>query len=585
MKKIYNIKYLLYTLLFFLATSCSNEFDINPKGTISEGLVLGNPDQIEGYIISAYAGIPNLGFVQSHNPWMHGSIRSDDAYKGGGGFSDQLGWHNFEIFTAVTPASVDGNNDGPFYGGYRAISRCNQAIASLNLISEEDLPEKDIRMGEMKFLRGSTYFFMKTLWRYIPWIDENNMSMEAVKETPNREDGTNDKYLWERILADLEEAYQKLPESQGNDLGRVNKNAARALCAKTLLFMAYEQNERHQVVNINKGYLERALVYLNELTDQEGSVVDLCEDYANNFLPEYDNATKESIWEIQYSIDDGTDNGGRINWGDELNAPWWVPHFSCCDFHKISYNLVNAFRTDAEGLPLFDTFNDAELQNNRDNYFANNTFDPRLSHTAAIPGFPFKYDPALIYDSIGSRTPAVYGYMNSMKEQVHPDCSCVLKPFYVQNSMNKRNVRYAEVLLWKAEALIQLDRYPEARPILNKLRQRAANSTTMLKFNNGDPYLNYKIGMYSEAKWTKEYAWKALMFENRVETGGEGRRFFDLQRWGILEPTINAYFDKESTRYSWMNDGHFVAGRDEYKPIPQAQMGWMAGKYTQNPGY
>lgn len=586
MKNIFNIKYSLYLLLgaLFFAASCSNEFDINPKGTLSEGLVFGDPESIDGYVTSAYAGVPNLGFAMSLNPWMHGSIRSDDAYKGGGGFSDQIGWHNFEIFTTVTP--TNGNNDGVFFGGYRAISRCNQAIASINAVTEEDYPLKNTRLGEMKFLRGATYFDMKLLWRYIPWIDENNMSMEAVKSTPNREDGTNDSYLWERILADLEEAYRLLPESQGNDKGRVNKNTARAMCAKVLLFMAYEQNDRHQVVNINKSRLEQALVYLNELTGQEGSTVDLCEDFANNFLPEYDNATKESIWEIQYSVNDGTDNGGRINWGDELNAPWWVPHFSCCDFHKISYNLVNAFRTDANGLPLFDTFNNAELKNNYKNYFENNTFDPRLSHTVAIPGMPFKYDPTLPFDSAGSRTPALYGYMNSMKEQVHPDCECVLKPFYVQNSLNKRNIRYAEVLLWKAEALIQLDRHAEARPIINQLRERSANSTTLLKLSNGQPYLNYNVGLYpNDAAWTKDYAWKALMFENRVETGGEGRRYFDLLRWGILEPTLNAYFAKESTRYSWISDAHFIAGRDEYKPISQEQMGWMAGKYIQNPGY
>ena len=75
------------------------------------------------------------------------------------------------------------------------------------------------------------------------------------------------------------------------------------------------------------------------------------------------------------------------------------------------------------------------------------------------------------------------------------------------------------------------------------------------------------------------------MFENRLEMACEGRRFFDLQRWGILEPTMNAYFKKEKTRFSWMNNAVFVAGRDEYKPIPQQQMNWAKGNYIQNPGY
>lgn len=152
--------------------------------------------------------------------------------------------------------------------------------------------------------------------------------------------------------------------------------------------------------------------------------------------------------------------------------------------------------------------------------------------------------------------------------------------------MNVKQIRYAEVLLWKAEILIQLDRYKEARPIINKLRERANNSRIRLLMADGTPYMNYKVSLYTdEAAWTKEYAWKALMFENRLEMACEGRRFFDLQRWGILEPTMNAYFKKEKTRFSWMNNAVFVAGRDEYKPIPQQQMNWAKGNYIQNPGY
>jgi len=66
---------------------------------------------------------------------------------------------------------------------------------------------------------------------------------------------------------------------------------------------------------------------------------------------------------------------------------------------------------------------------------------------------------------------------------------------------------------------------------------------------------------------------------------GEGRRFFDLQRWGILEEVMNNYFTVEKTRFSWMSNARFTAGRDEYFPIHQNQMKWAKGNYTQNPGY
>ncbi|MDR0699117.1 MAG: RagB/SusD family nutrient uptake outer membrane protein [Tannerella sp.] len=580
-----NIYKLFIAVICVILTGCNGYLEINPKGAIADGLITGNSELVDGFVTAAYAYVPNLGYAESHNPWMHGSIRSDDTYKGGGGISDQLPWHEFETFAAVTANT--GNNDGPWYRGYCAVSRCNTAINLLRGLELSEMPERDIRIAEMRFLRGAVYFNMKLFWRYIPWIgDEISNNMEEVLATPNvPEDG--EMSLWKNILDDFEYAAQNL-EITPKDKGRITRIAAKAMAAKTLLFMAYEQDDRHQFTSLNRQRLENALQYLNEITAMEGDVVTLCEDFADNFLPEYDNATKESIWEVQYSIADGTNNGGRINWGDELNAPWWVPHFSCCDFHKVSFNLANAFRTDVNGLPLFDTFNEAELKNNYSDYFNRNTFDPRFSHTVAVPGHPFKYDATLPYDSTGSRDPAIYGYMNSLKEQVHPDCDCVLKPFYVQNSMNKRNIRYAEVLLWKAEVLIQLDRYQEALPIINKIRKRASESMARLKWDDGAPVLNYKISLYEDGincTWTKDFAWKVLQWENRLETACEGRRFFDLLRWGALEKTMNDYFAKERTRYNWMNNAHFSAGRDEYKPIPQAQINWSKGLYKQNPGY
>ena len=132
--------------------------------------------------------------------------------------------------------------------------------------------------------------------------------------------------------------------------------------------------------------------------------------------------------------------------------------------------------------------------------------------------------------------------------------------------MNKRLIRYDEVILWKAEVLIQLDRQDEALPLINKIRQRAANSLENLKTADGSYILNYK-------------------WENRLELACEGRRFFDLQRWGTLEKTMNAYFAVERNRFDWMNIARFTAGRDEFFPISQAQMKWAKGNYTQNPGY
>jgi hypothetical protein len=175
-----------------------------------------------------------------------------------------------------------------------------------------------------------------------------------------------------------------------------------------------------------------------------------------------------------------------------------------------------------------------------------------------------------------------------MKENVPTDDPGLFDEFWMFNSMNQHEVRYAEVLLWKAETLIQLGRQDEALPIINQIRERAANSISRLKLPDGTYPVNYKVEPYVNGvniTWNQENAWKALIWENRLEMAMEGRRFFDLVRWGIAADVMNAHFEKERVRRSWLNVARFVAGRDEYLPIPQAQINWGQGVYKQNPGY
>jgi hypothetical protein len=250
--------------------------------------------------------------------------------------------------------------------------------------------------------------------------------------------------------------------------------------------------------------------------------------------------------------------------------------------------MVNAFRVDKGGIPLFDNYNNADIKN-KDTYFQSNEWDPRIGHTVAIPGIPWKYQQDLLFDSSASRDPIIYGYFSSLKENVEAGSPVLVNLFWMWNSKNETAIRYDRVLLLKAEALIQLDRYKEALPIINEIRTRAANSTGRLKFANGKPTLPYDIATYQDGvncSWTKAFAWKALMWEDRLEFAMEGERWYDIVRWGIADSVMNDYFAKEVPRArSWMKDGKFTKGRDEYMPIPQPQMNYSYGLYKQNVGY
>ena len=176
-----------------------------------------------------------------------------------------------------------------------------------------------------------------------------------------------------------------------------------------------------------------------------------------------------------------------------------------------------------------------------------------------------------------------------MKELVAYDSPAFQKvgPF-MGSSMNTVVLRYDDVLLWKAEALIELGRQDEALPLINQIRTRAGNSTELLKRADGSYTSNYKIDTYKPGvniEWTQDNARKVLRWERRLEFAMENCRFFDLVRWGIADTYINDYFKTESSKVQYLQTAKFKKGRDEYLPIPMNQMNFSRGVYIQNAGW
>lgn len=579
-----NIKTLVLGIITALTVvSCSKDFlEYEPEGVLSNENVA-TADNAEALVIAAYAGIGNDDMVGPlTHMWVYGSVRSDDAYKGGGGRSDVDIIDRYEQYN-LTAADDPSDWMGPrtWTNYYKAISRANFALSVINDIPEAEYPNKSLRQGELRFLRAHSHFILKLLFKKIPYITEE-LSQEEIILVKN--DLDNDA-LWNKIADDFLFAYNNLPPSQ-DEVGRADKNAAAAYLAKLRLYQAYEQNDTHQVININQERLQEVIDYADEVNGA------LEPDYANNFLDGYDNGP-ESIWAVQFSINDGT-TVSRVSFVTGLNSPHGTGLYGCCGFHLASHNMVNAFKTDSSGLPLLDTFNDSNIfdvvdTDGKTPLASGITLDPRIDHTVGIPGRPFKYrttvnvEGDMIYNFSWARDPGVYGYFGNMKEQQAPDCSCYVKegPF-IGTSKNVDFIRYADVLLFKAEALIQLGQVDPGITLINEIRTRAANSTQRpLDAGAADVY---NIGTYPMGM-TQEEALKALMFERRLEFGMEGPRFFDLVRWGVAEPVLNGYLAVEKTRKDFLSNAEFTAGRDEYYPIPQREIDFTGGLYVQNNGY
>ena len=270
------------------------------------------------------------------------------------------------------------------------------------------------------------------------------------------------------------------------------------------------------------------------------------------------------------SVSDGSPNNYNGNPGDRLLPPGGpYPNYG---FLRPSQNLVNAYKTDSNGLPLEDGIDVSE----------NDYVDTRLDHTVARPGIMFL--DVQLYDWT-PREATVYGPYSPKKRIVSKNSSYYLAIWPYVNALNVYIIRYADVLLWRAEAAIELGDLTTGLKYINQVRERAMNSQTVKTADGTSDAAKYRIGLYPSFS-DKEEAIRALRTERRLEFALEGERFFDLVRWGIASDVMNTYFEHEKTFRSHLQNARFIKGTHEYGPIPQAVIDLAKnGIIEQNPGY
>ena len=561
-----------------LTISCDDFIEVAPSGVLNDEIAYSSPEEM---VTAAYAMLGNCWYTYPFNLWPYGDVSSDDCLKGGSGTTD-TGYHPMEIWSTLT--ATPGELDELWYRLYCNISRCNRALISLEQYGDEKLGQTAaIRRGEIKFLRAHFYFKLVTMFRQVPWIDETTVQEGAHEQTPNNEFTYEE--LFGKIIDDFKEAYAILPEKQ-SDGGRVNKIAAAAYLAKCYLTLAW--GDGYEATNgeafLNEAYMQKVVEYTEVVKNSKYGYL---EDFGDIFLPEYKNS-KESVFAVQCSdyADDNT-TFGRANWSNMLNGCWGM--WSCgWDFHKPSQNLVNAFKT-KDGLPMFDTFNN-EIAYPIKGVASSQKWDPRLFHTVGMPSFPYKYESQYTMTKDNSRTPNTYGYYTSLKEVPQRSKGETYNGSWQAFAMNDYVFRYTDVMLMRAEALIELNRMDEAREIINAIRQRAANSV-----NKHIAYASEfcEIALYPSTYFqTKEMARECLRWERRLELAMENGRYFDLRRWGIASKTLNEYFKTEQKAVyegqeyaKYYNDAFYTVGKNEFYPIPYNQLYYVPGLYVQNKGY
>lgn len=525
------------------AISCDNILDQTPKGVLTSEMI--GAEQAVDMMTSAYATLlchyfgNNESFAGPINNWVF-DLRSDDALKGGDGVTMEAYMHQFEVGNILSDNPIA---DFKWRNNYFSISRCNSAISGISESESLTDEQKASFIGEMKTLRAYYYFDMYRIFARFPYFTE--------KDDPNtaRADQYTRAEIMKMIKDDLIESYKVLPESQ-ESAGRFNKYVAAAILAKVAVFDSdWATAEKYAGYVIDSGKYQ------------------LYDNFLDMSKPEFNN-TYESVMAIQFSSANSPD---QYNFCNCLNCTWSEGNLygNGDDFYLASQNLVNAFRTDDQGLPYFENFNDENIESAD---YAGNV-DPRLDFTLGRIGMPWR---SYEYNEHWCRNFELYGQYSGKKPYPSPD-SPYVKPGIVPwgaSSLNCILIRYADVMLMKAEALIEQNKnLDEARQLINDIRRKAERSVDP----NYEPIdinpmkARYAVGQYPATGWNQDMARKAVRYERRVELAMEGGRWFDLVRWGIAVSTVNKYYQTESLVHSYYI-GASLAEKDLYLPIPVGQV-------------
>jgi hypothetical protein len=595
-------------LLSVIIYACNKQLNLQPQGSLLASNVTNNSG-VQGLLIGAYVllsgeNVPgqNLGNGSAASNYVYGSEAADDSYKGSSP-SDQpdaiplLTW-------SLAQAGTTNYLDQRWVVLYTGIQRANDVIRTMRL-SPNIAPADTLEYtAEARFLRGFFHFEGKKAWNNFPYVDENISYVNNNLSVPNYSGG---QYIdiWPKIVADLKYAVDNLPNTQPN-VGRVNKWAAMAFLAKAYMY-------QHDYTDA-KPLLDQVIA---NGTTSLGTHYALNPLFQSNFNPAQKNSS-ESVFACQTSVNDGSaiaTNGGNGNTGDELNHPYTFGP-GCCGFNNPSWNLVQSFKTDANGLPFLDgSYNNAPLVSDKTNPW-NGTVDPRLDWTAGRPGKPW-FDWGTI-DSSWIRDVPNDGLFVTMKNNYAKSqqgtFSSTETVFWGAAEVDANNItlcRFSDVLLWDAECEAQIGSLDQAETYVNMVRQRAANPSGFVYLNatyNGansmyspqtTPADNYKVNVYPGGAFAGMGQAKALIaiqFERRLELAMEGQRFFDLARYdngtGSMAATLNAYVSAEKSRsgfYLVNNTAVFTKGVNEYFAIPQQEIDAENSTGTvflkQNPGY
>lgn len=370
---------------------------------------------------------------------------------------------------------------------YSQITKINEAYSNLKKYGKMSDTDKIRLEAEIRFMRAYVYFDLVKRYKEVIIYDEN---MDAIVK--NKALSTEEK-AWDFIQADFDFAADKLPVKE-DAKGRLDKGAAYAMLTRTMLYA-----KRYD-----------AVISASEAIAKLG--YDLEKKYSDSYSKTIASGNVEAILQylfnraenITHSFDFYYSPGGDFTMHGETGGGYGTP----------TQELVESYELAAGGFPDWSDWHDVGVT--RTPPYA--LLEPRFQATVLYNGSQWKgreIQPWLggadgfcewnVEPEPDGRTTTGY-YLRKMVDETHNviQYTSGVQPFTV--------IRYAEVLLNRAEALYKTGKEGEANDIVNKIRDRV-----------GLPALSVD----------GEELMAAIRQERKVEFAFEGLWYWDLRRWGI----------------------------------------------------
>jgi len=396
---------------------------------------------------------------------------------------------------------------------YKGITNANDVVDNVLGNSKISASIQQRVVGEAQFLRAYYLNYAVQFWGEVPIVLHNSEGT-GVSRQP-----IDDVYT--QIVTDLTEAAAKLPASYGNsDLGRATSGAAWALLSK--VYLTWGQVSPTLTDAQRKEKFNLAVEAANNVTGYE---------LEEEFLANWDNNNrngKESIFATQHNTGSAADGTG----GNHLCHCAFSSGFSDALPHVVPANR-----------DIEDSYEEGDQR--KDGSFADSLYNDKTGkyYHFALPRFRKYIDAS---DANGSSN---------------------------NRNINRTILRYAEVLLVKAEAINERDHQPnsEAYEAINQVRRRAFKSFPVTQPSAQDLPAGLDYAGFT----------KALRQEREWEFVYEQKHWLDLVRWRILVKTIKNSTVAQDPQYNKQT----ISFAHYRYPIPQAQREINPEGLWQNWGY